>query len=121
MSDRDICLPVGLVGWSQDSIAGRFRDGRSFTRAITALRAESLEVRVAFLAEMGPIRVVEFQGDVGWITLDNRRLHMFRSLLPPGTPLTMRVATYEEAMELKRKLTTRNGGAAIVVRSNRNS
>lgn len=68
---------------------------------------------------MGPIRVVEFEGDVGWITLDNRRLFVFRSLLPPRTPLTMTVATYEEAKELKRKLTTRDGGATIVVRANR--
>lgn len=111
----EISLPVGLVGWSQDSISGTFRDGRDIQATINALRGGTNEQRRAFLATFPPIRVVYFVGQ-GWITLDNRRLYVFRTLLLPGTLMTMRVATIGEAQELRRKLTNRYGGANIVFR-----
>lgn len=120
MSDRDICLAVGLVGWSQDSIRSSFRTGEDIQAAINVLRALPHEQRIHFLAAFEPIRVVDFD-DQGWITLDNRRLYIFRSLLLPRTPMSMRITTYEEAQELRYKLTTTDEGATIVVRSNRNS
>jgi len=109
-------LPVGLIGWSQDSIAGTFRDGTDVQASINALRGVTNDQRRAFIATYPLIRVASFEGQ-GWITLDNRRLFVFRSLLLPTTPITVRLATYEEAQELRRKLTTRDEGATIVIRN----
>lgn len=116
--DCEVQLAVGEVGWSQDSIAGTFRDGGDIRVMINELRQMSLESRIQLVREFPPIRVVQFE-DQGWITLDNRRLHIFRSILPPGTQITARIATLAEAQELRRKLTTRDEGATIAVRANR--
>ncbi|KAK0186212.1 hypothetical protein F5146DRAFT_1069854 [Armillaria mellea] len=110
-------LPVDQVGWSQDSIAGTFRTGQDIRAASIALRRLSEDERIAVVATYPPIRVVEFETQ-GWITLDNRRLFLFRAILSPGTPIPVRVATAEEARELIYKLTTKNEGASIVVRAN---
>lgn len=122
MSGDDECpahLPVGLIGWSQDSIADSFRDGRDLQVAINALRRLTHEERVEIVTTTyPPVRVVQFE-DQGWITLDNRRLFVFRSVLLPTTPIPIQVATLEEAQELRRKLTTEDEGATIVVRLNR--
>ncbi|KAL4067474.1 hypothetical protein V8B97DRAFT_928977 [Scleroderma yunnanense] len=111
-------VEVDQIGWSQDSISDTFQDGRDVQQAINALRRLTHEERVAIVATYPPIRVVQFV-DQGWITLDNRRLFLFRAVLLPGTPIRVRVATLQEAEELKRKLTTGDEGATIVVRSNR--
>ncbi|KAH0604004.1 uncharacterized protein H6S33_007035 [Morchella sextelata] len=118
MSDRDMCLPVGLIGWSQDSVSGSFGNGQDIRIAIEALRSLTNDQRRAVIATYDPLRVVEFR-DQGWITLDNRLLYIFRALLLPETSISVRLATTEEAKEFRKKLTTE--GATIVLRSNRHS
>ncbi|KAG2070450.1 hypothetical protein BDR04DRAFT_1099956 [Suillus decipiens] len=114
----DIDLPVDQIGWSQDSIAGSFRDGGDLRDLVNSLRALPHEQRVQLVGTYPPIRVVQFETQ-GWITLDNRRLYLFRDILNPGTQIRVRVATLQEAQELRWKLTTDNEGATIVVRANR--
>ncbi|KAI9452408.1 hypothetical protein BJY52DRAFT_1292939 [Lactarius psammicola] len=120
MSDDDcnIRLPVGSIGWSQDSISGSFRDGKDIRTLVNSLRQLSHEERVQLVGEFPPIRVVGFVTQ-GYITLDNRRLFLFRQLLDPGTQITVRIATYQETEELKTKLTTNDEGATIVIPANR--
>lgn len=111
-------LPVGQIGWAQDSIASTFRNGEDLRDAHLAFRRLSNAERLAIVRTYPRIRVVQFETQ-GWITLDNRRLYLFRTVLEPGTPIPVRVATYQEAQELRYKLTTRDSGATIVVRANR--
>lgn len=120
----DSCPPFEVnvedIGFSQDSIAGSLGNGRNVQAAVKQLRNLINEERRKFLAELdAPIRVVHFPTfQLPYITLDNRRLWMFRELLKPGTPVTVRMATMEEAKELRRKLAVSNGGATIAVRAN---
>jgi len=116
--DCDINLSVDQIHWSQDSIAGTFRDGSDLRALINSLRGLPHERRVELVATYPRIRVVQFESQ-GWITLDNRRLYLFREILDPGTQIGVRVATFQEAQELRRKLTTDNEGATIAVRANR--
>ena len=108
-------IAVGEIGWSQDSIAGVFRDGHNVHQDIAALRQETLEQILFSIRRYPPIRVVRFV-DQGWITLDNRRLYLFRSVLRPETIIEVRIATLAEAEELKWKLTTRDEGRSTLVR-----
>ncbi|KAG6908518.1 hypothetical protein DXG01_004370 [Tephrocybe rancida] len=118
MDECDMELPVEQVGWAQDSIASTFRNGEDLRDAHLAFRNLSNGERLAIVRTYPAIRVVEFQTQ-GWITLDNRRLYLFRTVLDPGTQIPVRVATPQEAQELRFKLTTRDEGATIVVRANR--
>ncbi|PPQ65110.1 hypothetical protein CVT24_003071 [Panaeolus cyanescens] len=121
-NDSDDCqmfLPVGSIGWAQDSIASTFRNGEDLRNAHLAFRRLTNAERLDIIRTYPPIRVVQFETQ-GWITLDNRRLYLFRSVLDPGTHIPVRIATYQEAQELRYKLTTRDSGATIVVRANPN-
>jgi hypothetical protein len=111
-----IDLPVNQIGWSQDSISGTFQMGGNVQAAVNALRTLNHDQRRDFIADTyPPIRVVCFDQQ-GWITLDNRRLYIFRQVLDRGTTIRVQVATAAEAEELRRKLTTTDEGATIVIR-----
>ena len=80
------------------------------------LRGLTHDERRAIVATYPLIHVVDFD-EQGYITLENRRLYIFRAVLLPNTPIAVRLATSDEAQELRRKLTTMDEGATIVVRS----
>lgn len=114
-----VCLTevsVSEIGWAQDSISAHFRDGRNVHEEIGRLNGLTEDERRSAIGRIPRIRVVRFETQ-GWITLDNRRLYILRAVLRPGTLITVQVATYDEAMELKRKLTTRNEGKWVIVRN----
>jgi len=115
---EEISVEVDQIGWSQDSITDTFRDGKDVRKAINALRCLSHEERVLIAATYPPISVIQLKGQ-GWITLDTRRLFLFRAIVNSGTQIRVRVATVQEAEELTKKLMSGKEGAAIIIRSNR--
>lgn len=115
---EEISVEVDQIGWSQDSITDTFQDGKDVRKAINALRRLSHEERVLIAATYPPISVIQLKGQ-GWITLDTRRLFLFRAIVNPGTQIRVRVATVQEAEELTKKLMSGKEGAAIIIRSNR--
>ncbi len=50
---------VGNIGWSQDSILGRFQNGSDIQNAVNALRALTTEQRQLVVAEY-PLIIVDF-------------------------------------------------------------
>jgi hypothetical protein len=114
----DLRLPVEQIGWSQDSIASTSK-GRNEDLRDTHLSFRSLtnDERLAIVNTYPPIRVVSVETQ-GWITLDNPRLFLFRTILNPGTLIPVRVATYQESQELQTKLTSPDSDATLVVRAN---
>jgi len=123
--DCPATLRIEQIQYSQDSISGRFTDGVDVRDSINNLMNASLESRLAFINSFPAIRVVPLpltgREEITFVSLDNRRLHIMRSLLPPGTPVPVQWATTQEAGELVRKWTAKGSGMTILVRGgNRN-
>jgi hypothetical protein len=121
--DCPATLRVDQIQFSQDSISGQFRDGGDVREAINNLRNASLASRLAFINSFPPIRVVPLplsgREATAYVSLDNRRLHIMRSLLPPDTAIPVQWATAQEANELVWKWTATGSGMTIVVRGRR--
>jgi hypothetical protein len=95
--------------FSQASIRRAFRDGRTIDDLAEDLRSGRLTPE-----DIPPIRLVERDGKL--YTLDNRRLEAFRRA---GVNIRYRMATEEEAVGEAWKFTTRNDGASVRVRGER--
>jgi len=121
--DCPATLPLEHIQFSQDSISGEFRSGDNIRDVINNMMNASFDSRLAFINEFPPIRVVPLplagMRNEAWVSLDNRRLRMMRSLLPPGTSVPVQWATIEEAEQLLWKWTARGDGMTIVVRGRR--
>ncbi len=81
------------IRFSQDSIRGTFRDGRSVQDLVDGLRSGRIKP-----GDVPPIRVVERNGQL--ISIDNRRLAAFREA---GVPIRTRPATAEEILQAQRQ------------------
>ena len=121
-------IPIGRIYWTQASISSTFRDP-PYERLRTwhlRLRRMPLQERLAFINDLDvgfpPIRIVGFSSssfwpdNQRWFSLDNRRLWVYRSVLPPETQIYVRIATRQEAAELINKLTTSSNGETVIVR-----
>ena len=114
-------LPIEQIQFSQDSISSQFRNGSDIRDIINSMMNAPLNSRLAFINSFPPIRVVSLDGREGMVclSLDNRRLHIMRCILPPDTAIPVRWATYNEAYELNWKWTATGTGMTIVVRDRR--
>ncbi|UKZ78735.1 hypothetical protein TrVFT333_006481 [Trichoderma virens FT-333] len=107
-------LPVENIGYSQDSIGSTFSNGQRLEDVIFSLRSMSPQSRIEAIKKFPIIRVVEFQSQ-GWITLDNRRLKVFKDALEGDaqTSVPVQVPSFCVAVEhlhKNGKLTTKNEG-----------
>jgi RHS repeat-associated protein len=94
------------VRYSQDSIKGSFKDGRTFGQAI-----DDLKTGRATANDFPAIRIFEHEGKI--YTLDNRRLYVFKE---SNVPINFRRATPQEVASEGWKMTTQNEGTSIRVR-----
>ncbi|MEW1719734.1 RHS repeat-associated core domain-containing protein [Streptomyces sp. NPDC093109] len=97
------------VRFTQDSIKGKYSDGRTVQNTIDDLKSGKLKA-----GDVPPIRVFERNGKI--YSLDNRRLHAFREA---GVDIRFRRATSDEVnREIVRgdKFSTKNDGVSIRVR-----
>lgn len=99
-------ISPGDVRFSQDSISGTFKDGRTIDELADELKSGGI-----LPEDVPPIRLVERDGQ--WFTLDNRRLEAFRRA---GVFVPFRLATPEEAAAEAFKFTTKNGGVSVRIR-----
>ncbi|PBK69364.1 hypothetical protein ARMSODRAFT_956964 [Armillaria solidipes] len=134
---RPTRMAVGAIGWTQDSIAPRVYN-------VTTARYVDLQdqVEAALNAPEGaanylqrtfpdPIRIY-FHPMYGYLSLDNRRLTIFRMALHDAQTMPVRILTEQEAgselarnpdadqqsasLALQRRLTTTDGGYSICIR-----
>ncbi len=99
-----VMMDPSAIRFTQDSISGRFRDGRLVSDTIADLSSGTLRA-----SEIDPIRVFERGGST--FTLDNRRL--FAASEAGTTVLTRPAAATELAKEMARKST--NPGSGIYI------
>ncbi|PPQ65111.1 hypothetical protein CVT24_003072 [Panaeolus cyanescens] len=116
--DGEMELRIEQIGWAQTSSASTYRVDEDLRDAHLAFRRLRNTERLHVVRTYPPIRVVQIETQ-GWITLDNRRLCLFRTVLDPGTRIPVRVATEEEAQKLRYHLTSQDSSATIVIRANR--
>ena len=111
-------VPIESVVFCQDSIKGQFSDGGDIKAIIDTLLEMSLADRKAIVDLFPILNVVPipFAGEQYLLSCDNRRLHIFRSVLPPGTMITVQNAPPAERRKLKWKWSSKNGGMWIDVR-----
>jgi len=94
------------IRYTQDSIAGTFKNGRTLQQTISDLRAGKLSPD-----QIPPIRVFQKNGQL--FTLDNRRLYVFKAA---NVKIRTVEATAQEIAAEKFKFTSRNNGVSIRVR-----
>ncbi|MFJ8076993.1 RHS repeat domain-containing protein [Streptomyces sp. NPDC096176] len=97
------------IRYTQDSIKGRYKDGKSVTDTIDDLVAGRVSP-----SEIPPIRIFERDGKI--YSLDNRRLYTFKEA---NKPVNFRRATPDEIRHEAHpgnKFTTKNDGTSIHVR-----
>lgn len=119
--EEDPCVRqvrLGDIVFSQSSIASEFRNGEDIRDVINRLRAMSEADRLAIVNLFPNLHVVPipYAGEQYLMSLDNRRLHVFRSVLPPDTMITVQNAVGAEMRTIKRKWTSKNDGLSISVR-----
>lgn len=103
-------LKPSEIFFSQDSIASRFRDGRSVQEAADRVLHRQLNVE-----DFPTIEVVK-RSDGKYYSLDNRRLYVFRVGQYNGIVAKVPVTIVPEQWYHQRKFTSRNGGTEIRVR-----
>jgi len=81
------------IRFSQDSIKGTFRDGRSVQDLAAGLKSGSIKP-----GDVPAIRTVERNGQL--ISIDNRRLSAFREA---GVPIRTRPATAQEILQAQKQ------------------
>ncbi len=94
------------IRFTQESIRGTFRDGRTIDQLATALRTGMVNPET-----IPPIRVF-FRDDLLY-SLDNRRLEAFRRAC---IDIPVKLASFDEIEAETWKFTTTNEGATIRVR-----
>ncbi|KAG2130762.1 uncharacterized protein EDB93DRAFT_1108285 [Suillus bovinus] len=128
--------PVGVIGWSQDSVNPQVynvsvSDMVSIRNAVNEALTDQRGV-FAYMREHFPdeIRVFNRQGRI--ISIDNRRLVIWRLVVSPDTPIPVREITEVEAgqeilrnpdanrvmaaLALHGRMTTTDGGYSILIR-----
>eukprot|EP00438_Fugacium_kawagutii_P034820 Skav235153 [mRNA] locus=scaffold1923:90288:91154:- [translate_table: standard] len=95
------------IYFTHNSIANRFRCGRSIHQTVQRLKQGEIS------ADDFPAITV-FERDGKWHCLDNRRLWCFKEAGLSSVP----VRRIDASRAAKRKFTTTNGGESVVVRSN---
>ncbi|KAG2139202.1 uncharacterized protein EDB93DRAFT_1163901 [Suillus bovinus] len=131
-------MPVGAIGWTQDSISSRVYnvtlDSHVEIQAIVDAALSDPRGALAFMREHfpDPIRIFD-SGKNGFLSIDNRRLAIFRMVLSSEIQIPVRVLTREQAGQallqspdgvdpkaasdaLHRRCTTRDGGFSIMIR-----
>ncbi|WP_316763687.1 RHS repeat-associated core domain-containing protein [Streptomyces herbicida] len=105
-------LPAGgkmnpaKIRYTQDSIKGSYKDGRSLDETIAELQSGEKSAD-----DIQPIRVFERDGNI--YSLDNRRLYAFKQA---DVPVRFVKASPREVEQESWKFTTKNDGASIRVR-----
>jgi hypothetical protein len=94
------------IRFTQDSISGVFKDGRTITDLIDGLKSGEISPD-----KVTPVRI--FEKDGNFFTLDNRRLYAYQQA---GVAIPYRWATAEEVANETWKFTTKNDGISIRVR-----
>ncbi|CAH1786236.1 unnamed protein product, partial [Owenia fusiformis] len=109
-SIRLVC-PVDVL-FSQSSIKGEFKDGRSFEDTLEDMLNDDLTPD-----DLPPIKVILSCGSY-WAVDGNRRLYLYQILHSYGhiDKIKVKVCTNYNLHSLRRKLTTKNGGESIKVR-----
>jgi len=127
-------MPVGAIGWTQDSVNSHIFNITSneavpimnvVNQALSDPRGAAAYLREAY---PDPIRVFD-SGRDGILSIDNRRLVAFRMALPADAQIPVIVMTQEQAGQalagerrvnprtaLRRRYTTRDGGYSILIR-----
>ncbi|KAJ8519556.1 hypothetical protein ONZ45_g3505 [Pleurotus djamor] len=102
-SIEDGRIPIGAIGWTQRTISSRvfnitINDYVPFEQVVRrALGIYDLSVRQAYLrSQFDPI-VVYWDQTAGYLTIDNRRLAIYRLSLPSHVTMPLRAVTREEA------------------------
>lgn len=131
-------MPVGAIGWTQDSISSRVYNitlqSQVEIRAVVHAALNDPRGALAYMREHfpDPIRVFD-SGANGTLSIDNRRLAIYRMVVPSSTQIPVRVLTREQAGQallrdpdtanaqaasaaLHRRYTTRDGGYSIILR-----
>lgn len=131
-------MPVGAIGWTQDSISRSIYNVTAHDtvpiRDVVRRALNDPRGALTFMREHfpDPIRVFD-SGENGTLSLDNRRLTVYRMVVSSDTAIPVRVITREQADReiratqprrlrdssrggLIRRYTTRNGGYSIEVR-----
>ncbi|KAK0701209.1 hypothetical protein B0T21DRAFT_353792 [Apiosordaria backusii] len=130
-------LPVGSIGWTQDSVRPLVYNVASSQRVplLERVTAALNDYRgaAAYLREAFPEPITVFyHDDHGFLSIDNRRLTVIRLALAADTLIPVRIVTREEAGRLlarnrdgfdpnetlAQRLTTRDGGYSIIIRGN---
>jgi hypothetical protein len=114
-------VPVGSHVFSQDDISGTFRDGQDVRPLVTKLRELSVEDRLASIGLYPPIHVVSISVPNTTmeylLSLDNRMLGIFRSVLPAETEITVQLASGKEREAIMQKWTSKSEGLLISIRA----
>lgn len=129
-------MPVGAIGWTQDSISRRIynvtlRQQVEIQGVVNAARNDPRGA-LTFMREHfpDPIRVYD-AGEDGTLSVDNRRLAVYHMVVPSDAQIPVRVLTRDQADRALRRdnptggihqrYTTINGGYSIVIRGDRTS
>ncbi|MEU7052553.1 RHS repeat-associated core domain-containing protein [Streptomyces eurythermus] len=99
-------MNAAKIRYTQDSIKGAYKDGRSLQETIEELRSG-----VKSADDIQPIRVFQRNGNI--YSLDNRRLYAFKEA---DVPVRFVRASSREVEQESWKFTTKNDGISIRVR-----
>lgn len=99
-------MDPGKIRYTQDSIKGSYKDGRSVEDTVASLKSGEVGAD-----DIPPIRIFEQYGKV--YSLDNRRLYTFKEA---GIPVRFVRATPQQVQQEAWKFTTKNDGTSIRVR-----
>ncbi|KAG1854767.1 hypothetical protein C8R48DRAFT_721468 [Suillus tomentosus] len=131
-------MPVGAIGWTQSSISRNVYNitlqSQVEIRAVVHAALDDPRGALAYMREHfpDPIRVFD-SGANGTLSIDNRRLAIYRMVVPSSTQIPVRVLTREQASQallrdpdtpnaqaasaaMHRRYTTRDGGYSIILR-----
>jgi hypothetical protein len=114
-------VPIGALVFSQDDVSGTFRDGQDVRPLVTKLRELSVEDRLASVGLYPPIHVVSISvpnTNIEYLlSLDNRMLSIFRSVLPAGAEITVQLASGKEREIIMQKWTSKLQELSISIRA----
>jgi hypothetical protein len=105
-SDGRILMDPADIRFSQDSVSPTFKDGKSLSETIEALRSGTLSPR-----DLPAIKVTDIDGQL--YSLDNRRL---LATAEAGTYVATTRATAAEVAAQAFKFTSKNNGCIVCIR-----